>query len=420
MRVLVLSSLYPSDTMPTRGIFVHERTRHLAAISTVQVVAPVPWFPFNRLLRGAARADTPRLEVRDGITVHHPRFLSAPGIFKSLDGLLYFASLLPFMIRLRRRTPFDLIDAHFAYPDGLAGLLLSRWFRVPLTVTLRGTEVPLSKRRLRRSQIKLVLAGADRVIAVSQSLADLAGRLGAPAERVRVIPNGIDTSLFNPGSKREARQSLGLPEGGPLLVSVGALTERKGHHRIIRALPSLLTTYPDLLLVVVGGASVEGDTGRSLRSLAQELGLTQHVRLVGACPHDQIPTWLRAADLFCLATQNEGRPNAVMEALACGLPVVTSDVGGNAEIVTNEQDGLLVPFGDPPALLEALRHAMEMRWDHDAISRRARARTWHQTAHQVATEFNAVLAERQVRPPGPPARPVEKPSTRVTWRSEKG
>jgi glycosyltransferase involved in cell wall biosynthesis len=242
---------------------------------------------------------------------------------------------------------------------------------------------------------------------VSQSLANLAARLGARAERVRVIPNGIDGELFHPGSKREARQALGLPEGGLLLVPVGALTERKSHHRVIQVLPSLLTMYADLLLVVVGGASAEGGTGRALRSLTRELDLSHHVRLVDTRPHGLIPTWLRAANIFCLATENEGRPNAVIEALACGLPVVTSDVGGNAEIVTPEQDGLLVPFGDPSALLEALRHAMEMPWDHDAISRRAR--TWQQTAVQVAAEFDAVLRECQVRPHEP---------TRVTRRSD--
>ena len=408
MRVLVLSSVYPSTTTPTRGVFVRERTRHLATLCEMQVVAPVPWFPFNRVLRGAARAGIPHLEVQDGITVHHPRYVSVPGVLKSLDALCYFAGLLPFLKRLQRRAPFDLIDAHFAYPDGMAGLLLSRRLDVPLTVTLRGTEVPLSQRRFRRLQIKRVLAGADRVIAVSQSLADLAGRLGAPAERIRVIPNGIDGGLFRPGSKAEARHALGLPADRPLLVSVGGLTDRKGHHRIIELLPSLLTAYPDLLFAVVGGPSVEGDTGPKLRALTSELGLSEHVRLVGACAHEQIPTWLRAADLFCLATRNEGRPNAVIEAMACGLPVVTTDVGGNAEIVKPGQDGLLVPFGEPAALLEALRRGLATRWDHEAISQRARARTWDQTAEQVAAEFEVVLRGRPRATPEPAGYPVGK------------
>ena len=121
MRVLVLSSVYPTAAMPLRGLFVHERTRHLAALCHVQVVAPIPWFPGNRWLRGGDRSNVVRMEQPDALQVFHPRFLSVPRYVKSADGLLYFLSLLPFMGRLRRQFPFDLVDAHFAYPDGFAG-----------------------------------------------------------------------------------------------------------------------------------------------------------------------------------------------------------------------------------------------------------------------------------------------------------
>jgi glycosyltransferase involved in cell wall biosynthesis len=407
MRVLVLSSVYPTPTIPTRGLFVRERTRHLAKLCQMHVVAPIPWFPFNRLFRGFDRDAAPRFEVRDELSVHHPRYLSVPGTLKSLDGVLYFVSLLPFISRLRRDFPFELIDAHFAYPDGLAALLMARRFGVPVTVTLRGTEVPLSRRRLRRLQIRTVLRGANRVIAVSQSLANLALALGAPDERVRVIPNGIDGACFRPGSRHESRVALGLPADRRLLVSVGGLTERKGHHRILEVLPELLQDYPDLLFVVVGGPTVEGDTGSLLRSTIARLGLDAHARLAGSCSHEQVATWLQAADLFCLATENEGRPNAVIEALACGVPVVTTNVGGNSEIVRSGEDGLLVSFGDPRALVEALRVSLRTAWERDALSIRARERTWDQTAAQVMTEFRAV---RGCRPSGDTAaveHPVE-------------
>jgi teichuronic acid biosynthesis glycosyltransferase TuaC len=393
MRVLVLSSVYPSATIPTRGIFVHERTRHLVPACEIEVVAPVSWFPFNRLLRGPERALVPPVEARDGLTVFHPRFGSFPRVGKSLDGFLYFASVVPFLIRLRRRFRFDLIDAHFAYPDGLAGVLLGRVFGVPVTVTLRGTEVRLARACLQRPQLAMVFRKADRIIAVSQSLADLAAAMGAPRERLRVIPNGIDGARFRPGSKVEARRRLGLAGERPLIVSIGGLTERKGHHRVLAALPDLLPKYPDLLFAAVGGSSVEGDTGPLLRRLTAELGLAEHVLLPGATPHDRIATWLQAADLFCLATGNEGRPNAVLEALACGLPVVTTDVGGNREIVQSGRDGFLVPFGEGPALSDAILTALAGQWDREAISARARSRTWEQTASQVVAEFGSALRE---------------------------
>ncbi len=405
MRVLVLSSVYPSATIPTRGIFVHERTRHLSPVDRLEVVAPVSWFPLNRLLRGKDRALVPAAGIRDGVSVSYPRFLSIPRVGKSLDGLLYFASVLPALLHLRRRFRFDLIDAHFAYPDGLAGILLGRLFDVPVVVTLRGTEVRLARSRLRRPQVALVVRRAARVIAVSQSLADLAVSLGAPQDRVRVIPNGVDGGRFRPGPRADARKRLGLPADRPLIVSVGGLTERKGHHRVIAALPRLLLRHPGALYAAVGGPSVEGNNEPLLRRLAAELDLEGHVLLPGATPHEEIATWLQAADLFCLATANEGRPNAVMEALACGVPVVTTDVGGNREIVEPGRDGLLVPFGDGPALERALETALERRWDHEAISARARGRTWEQTGAQVVATFEEVLRA----PRGPAPRPLQQP-----------
>ncbi len=405
MRVLVLSSVYPSATIPTRGIFVHERTRHLSPVDRLEVVAPVSWFPLNRLLRGKDRALVPAAGIRDGVSVSYPRFLSIPRVGKSLDGLLYFASVLPALLHLRRRFRFDLIDAHFAYPDGLAGILLGRLFDVPVVVTLRGTEVRLARSRLRRPQVALVVRRAARVIAVSQSLADLAVSLGAPQDRVRVIPNGVDGGRFRPGPRADARKRLGLPADRPLIVSVGGLTERKGHHRVIAALPRLLLRHPGALYAAVGVPSVEGNNEPLLRRLAAELDLEGHVLLPGATPHEEIATWLQAADLFCLATANEGRPNAVMEALACGVPVVTTDVGGNREIVEPGRDGLLVPFGDGPALERALETALERRWDHEAISARARGRTWEQTGAQVVATFEEVLRA----PRGPAPRPLQQP-----------
>jgi teichuronic acid biosynthesis glycosyltransferase TuaC len=401
MRVLTLSSVYPSATMPTRGLFVHERTRHIARLADVEVVAPVSWFPLNRRFRGVDRTSVASEETRDGLTVHHPRFFSVPGLFKSLDAAFYFVSLLPALRRLGRRFRFELVDAHFGYPDGVGGLLLAMALRLPLTVTLRGSESRLAGSRLHRAQLRWLLRRADRTIAVSRSLGDLALSLGAPASRIRVIPNGIDGSRFRRGSRAEARRQLGLPGDRPIVISVGGLTKRKGHHRILEVLPGLLVDHPDLLVVVVGGATVEGDIGPKLHRLRSELGLDRHVLLPGNCPHEQVPTWLQAADLFCLATENEGRPNAVLEAMACGLPVVTTDVGGNAEIVEPGRNGLLVPFGDAGALSGALARALAVPWNRGAISDQARLRTWEETARQVSAEFHEVLRERS-RPTAAP------------------
>jgi glycosyltransferase involved in cell wall biosynthesis len=390
MRILVLSSVFPNAAQPTFGVFVRARVERMARRSDVLVVAPVAWFPLNRLLRGRARSEAPARERQGVLTVQHPRFFSVPGLLKCLDGLFYFLCVLPHVWRLRRSFQFDVIDAHFTYPDGIAACLLGKVFRCPVSVTLRGTEVPISRYRLRRPQLAWTLRHVDRILSVSESLRDLAVTLGAPADRTRVIPNGIDGAVFAPGSKSVARERLGLPPERPVLLSVGALSPRKGHQRVVAALPEVLRHQPELLYVVVGGRSSEGDTGPMLRRRIADLGLSEHVRLVGTRPQEEIPLWLAASDVFCLATSNEGRPNALMEALACGVPVVTTRVGGNAEIIENGRNGFLVPLDDGTALGHALVKAFETDWNHAAIAAPWRVRGWDCTAAAVLSEFVAL------------------------------
>lgn len=411
MRILVLSSVFPNASQPTLGVFVHARVERMARHAEVTVVAPVPWFPLNRLFRGKARSDVPALERQGTLPVHHPRFLSVPGVLKCLDGLLYFLSIVLYIRRLRRSFEFDIIDAHFTYPDGMAACLLAKVFRCPVTVTLRGTLVPYSRYRLRRPQLAWTLRRADRILSVSDSLRDLAIRLGAPAERIRVIPNGVDTATFGVISRPEARETLALPAARRVLISVGTLTPRKGHQRVLAALPEVLRHCPDLLYVVVGGSSSEGDTGPLLRRTIDDLGLSEHVRLVGPQPPEEVARWLAASDVFCLATSNEGRPNAVIEALACGVPVVTTRVGGNAELIEEGRNGHLVPLHDTTALGRALVSAFRTDWDHVAIAAPWKVRSWDRTAAAVLDEFASVRPETSTEPgPQCPAgRPTNDP-----------
>lgn len=400
MRVLVLSSVFPNSRDPLFGIFVKERIMHVAQSCEVIVVAPVAWFPFNHFIRGINRSAVPRYEVEHNLQVYHPKFFSVPGLFKSLDGIFYFLSILPLLCRLRREFPFDLIDAHFVYPDGVGACLLGKWFRCPVTITLRGTIGKLAKFLLRRKQIQWALATASRVFSVSRSLQEIAVDLGCDREKTRVIPNGIDCKVFQPLDQVEARNRMGIPLDRTVLLSVGALCERKGHHRIMQALPRLVAAHANLLFVVVGGPGAEGDMGPFLKRLSRELGVDRHVRLVGARPHHEIAEWLAAADAFCLATSNEGMANVLVEALSCGIPVVTTRVGGNAELVQDGVNGLLVSHGDSDALQNALLKALQGKWDRDRVSRTMTGRTWDATAMQIAQEWRSLTGtdSRAVEP----------------------
>ena len=393
MRVLVLSSVFPNPKQPALGVFVRERMRRVARHCELRVVAPVPWFPLNGLSR-PQWTGIPRFDVQEGLAVHHPRFVCIPRYGKWLDGTLYAASLWPFLARLRREFPFDLIDAHFAYPDGLAATLLGAALRCPVTITLRGSIVRLATYPPHRPQLRFALARAARVLAVSDSLKRVAVGLGIPEERIRVVPNGVDADRFFPRDRREARASLGLPLDGTILLSVGGLNEGKGHHRIVGLLPDLIRQHPDLRYVIVGGER-PGDSSRPLieRLLATHR-LEGRVMLAGERPHGEIPLWPAAADLFCLATRSEGWANVLLESLACGTPVVTTRVGGNPEIVTHEGLGLLVDPTDDRALRAGILSALTRRWDTEAMVDHARAHSWDATAVAVVEELHAIVGGR--------------------------
>ena len=390
MRVLVLSSTFPSTRQPNRGVFVRHRIRGLAKRSDVVVVAPVPWFPLNRWLR-AERDLVPRFEDQDGLRVHHPRFLSLPRYGKFLDGTLYFLSLVPFVARLRKSFAFEVIDAHFAFPDGLAATLLSRLFRVPVVVTLRGSIVRLSGYRLHRPQLRWTLRRADRVTAVSESLKAVAVGLGVPADHIRVIPNGVDSTAFRPMSQREARRLCGLPADGKVLLTVAGVYEGKGQHTVVELLPELASRHPGIVYAIVGGPRPGETYQRRLQAAVERHGLAGQVVFAGPRPQSELRHWFAAADLSVLATQTEGWPNVLLESLACGTPVVATRVGGVPEIVRDGKDGLLVPYGDSAALREALSSALARDWDQDALVRRAQGFDWNESVEQALDELDAAL-----------------------------
>jgi glycosyltransferase involved in cell wall biosynthesis len=328
----------------------------------------------------------------------HPRFFCIPRYFKWLDGVLYAVCLVPFLRRLRRSFPFDIIDAHFAYPDGLAATIIGKIFRRPVVITLRGSIVRLATYPLHRPQIRRALRAAKRVLAVSESLKQTAVALGVPAEKIRVIPNGVDTGRFFPMDRAEARRVLDLPKDGRILLSVGGLNEGKGHHRIVAMLPSLLRRHPDLLHVIVGGGRRADSLRPVLERLVRDLGLQDHVLLAGERPHEQIPLWMGAADVFCLATRSEGWANVLLEALACGRPVVSTRVGGNGEIVTHPGLGALVPAGDDTALAEALDAALERPWAPEVLAGHARRHSWEQATRDVLDELRRAAGDGSARP----------------------
>ncbi len=397
--VVVLSSLFPSAVQPGAGLFIRERMFRVGRELPLAVVAPTPWFPGQGLLRRwkpGFRPGAPAYERQQGFDVWFPRFLSVPGALKGLDGLFMALAAWPRLRRLKREGRLDLIDAHFGYPDGYAATLLGRWLGVPVTITLRGTEVRHARDPSLAGRLKAALQRADRVFAVSDSLRREALALGIDAARVQVVGNGVDLDKFQPLPRAEARAALGLPADAKVLITVGALVERKGFHRVIELLPALRERFPGLVYLAVGGASPEGDLSAELRRQVQELGLADAVRFLGPVAPDQLRVPLSAADVFVLATRNEGWANVILEAMACGLPVVATDVGGNAEVVSRPALGTIVPFGDAGALEAALHEALSQSWATGAIRQYAVSNDWDLRVSLLVDEMRKLHAAAAV------------------------
>jgi teichuronic acid biosynthesis glycosyltransferase TuaC len=392
--IAVYSSLFPCQSQPATGLFIRERMFRLRDRAPLVVVAPQPWFPFQgllRWLRPGYRPDTPRREVQQGVTVHFPRFLAFPGALRSLDGLSMALCTAATMRRLRHELGVGIIDAHFAYPCGYAATLLGRWLRLPVSITLRGTETRhLRTPGLRELAVRAV-RDATQVLSVSDSLRQLFVKAGVDGTRIRVIGNGVDLTKFRRVPRQAARSELGIPEDAQVLITVGGLVERKGFHRVIEVLPSLLLRYPRLRYLIVGGPSAEGDMGAGLRAQVDRLGLQSQVIFTGSLPPEQLSVPLSASDVFVLATANEGWANVFLEAMACGLPVVTTDVGGNKEVVNAPHLGQIVPFGDPAALRDALAAALADPWDRERIVAYAQENTWDRRIALLHDAFRTTM-----------------------------
>ncbi len=387
LRLLTFSTLFPNAARPNHGVFVENRLRHLVASHpvTATVMAPVPFFPFRSARFGAwsEHARAPRRETRHGLVVHHPRYGTIPRFGMSVAPLLlYRAALVAARRLLAEGERFDLIDAHYLYPDGVAAEWLGRALGLPVVVTARGSDVSLlPSHALPRRMIQAMMRRVDGLIAVSAALRTAMIALGAAPERVTVLRNGVDTRLFRPLGRSAARAALGLTR--PTLISVGLLIERKGHHRVIEAMASL----PGFELLVVG----EGPERPRLEALIARLGLTDRVRLLGARPHADLANCYAAADALVLASSREGWANVLLEAMACGTPVIAARIWGNPEVVQERAAGLIYDENTPLGIAAGVQALFADLPDRAATRAYAEHFSWDATSAGQFQLFNAIL-----------------------------
>lgn len=384
MKLLVASHLYPSSLSRTAGSFVHNQTRFLADLAEVRVASPTPWFPpLPGFGRWSAYAALPRHERPDGVELARPAYLTFPRrVFFSQVWRSYRRAL----ERAGQGHPLpDLIHAHCAYPDGLAAVEYGRQLGRPVVITVHGHDLKDLPRDPRwRGLVARALQGAQAVIAVSQELGRLAQELGARG--LRVIPNGVDCELFRPGIRRPG-------EGGWRLLYVGRFDAAKGLGVLLEAMALLRQRRRDISLKLVGGSSATG-TAAPFRAQVARLGLGECVEFAAEVPWAEVPRQMGEADVFVLPSFSEGLPLVLVEALACGLPLVATRCGGPEELV---QPGLgqLVGVREVEGLARGIEAVLDHYGDYDrqAIRRRAEAEyDYRRIAARLLAVYEDVLS----------------------------
>lgn len=352
MKILAVTNLYPNPFQLNRAPFNRQRFRILGARHPLRLIAPIPWIDERRALqKGSPALPRDRRVTLDNLTIDHPRYYYPPRIGRSWYGACYQYSIRKCFHRAVQDFRPDVVLATWAYPDGWAAGRLGHARGLPVVVQVHGSDVKLLDQYPSRYQRTVeALHAADGIIAVSQDLQKHMIGMGVPAGKIRVIYDGVDTTLFYPGSQQQARSQLNLPQDGVMLLFIGNLVPVKGLDILMKALGMMTTTEQKVRLVIVGS----GPERQKLEIQANSLGLADRVQFAGALPQTELPTWYRAADVFVLPSRSEGVPNVLLEASACGIPWVASHVGGIPEILHRAQSARLVPPEDPQALASAL------------------------------------------------------------------
>lgn len=383
MRILTLSTLFPAANRPNFGIFVERQTRALSEVRdfAVTVINPVGTAPWPLSLVGSQRDLKALADERwGGLEVYRPNFTTIPVIGGSRNPAAISRAGLPLLRQLHHETPFDLIDAEFFFPDGPAAMRLSDALGIPFTVKARGADIHYWGRQPGCST--QLLKAADKaagLLAVSSALkADMVA-MGINADKIRVHYTGLDQARFAPRDRAQEKVKLGLT--GPVILSVGALIPRKNHDLVIQALADI----PAATLLLAG----QGQSEAALRALAAKTGVAERVRFLGSVPHDDLPALFAAADIMALVSASEGLANAWVEALACGTPIIASDVGGVRELMQNDAAGRIVAQ-EPAAIAQAARDLLATPPRKEDVADNVRAFSWAENARQLADFFRSV------------------------------
>lgn len=345
----------------------------------------MPWFPFRHRVFGKY-GEFARIE-RQGTfrndATYQPRFFTVPAVGTLFSPLTYALTVRRLIARAQL-GPFDLIDAHFLFPDGAAAVLLARKLNLPVVLTARGSDVNVMlKERMTGRWIRWAVKNCDAAIGVSAALGKELTELSGDDQKVFVFRNGVDKALFSERDRDASRRALNLE--GPVVLSVGNLIELKGHNLVIDA----IARQDNVSLVIIGNGPEE----RQLRAQAARVGVESRVRFVSEITQSQLVDYYNAADVLVLASSNEGMPNVVLESMSCGTPVIATRVGGAAEILSHSKTGRLLDSREGTAIADAIADILAASPDRAAVRGEIDDFDWTTTARGIRELFSHLVSE---------------------------
>lgn len=396
LHVLSLATLFPDAIRPNFGIFVEKSLEALARQPGIRltVVAPlgIPPWPLSLNRRYAALRALPLREEWHGLTLLRPRFTLIPRLGARTNSAAIARAVLPIARAMQRDGKLDVIDAQFFHPDGPAAHRLSRDLGVPFSVKARGADISLWAQRPDTGPAILAAAhAAGGLLAVGEALKADMSAVGMPPEKIRVHYTGLDADRFHPMDRAAARAEWGIPGDAPVLLTVGAIIPRKGQTLVIEAMRSL---PPETIYLLAGS----GDDARRLTAMAADHGMADRIRLLGAVPNARLPSLYSAADLMVLPSASEGLANAWVEALACGTPLVLSDIPPAHEVIDGPDAGRIAA-AEPTALAAAIMEVLARPRGREALAARTRTRfDWERNGAELAAHLRNIVKSTSPRP----------------------
>jgi glycosyltransferase involved in cell wall biosynthesis len=287
--------------------------------------------------------------------------------------------------RVRAFDP-DLVLGYWVYPDGYAALRVARSLGVPCVIGALGSDIHV-RSGLNVLMTRRTLTGADAVLTVSEAMRQATiTEFGVQPQNVYTVVNGFNTSIFGPSKQAHARHQLAICATDRVVVYVGRFIEAKGLRELIDASRQLASTDERFRLILIGDGVMKGE----LLARIQAAGLTDKVHMPGGLPPQQVAQWICASDVLTLPSWSEGYPNVVVEAIACGRPVVATNVGGTREII-NSSNGILVAPKNVAELRSGLEQALGREWNHDAIAAGMK-RTWDDVAAETLAVCESLVS----------------------------